>query len=187
MATRARHEILVFCFRRSSPEDTGLRRCAPPPPGSREVIQTALRSSGLSFTQRRGWGWRASLPGPYLLRRFSKPNTTISWRARVAPGNAIKGGPGGKPPAPPAYLPLRVGHPALSRFALTSTYPRLVASDIFTERSRRRCKVAGLSMAANPAGSVRARSTARSIFCGSPPVLCASSFSTSPRPGRSPG
>ena len=178
MATRARHEILV-----------GDVEMLPRRYGSTEVCPSPTRLSAWQFKEKSfdpiccpacclhsGEGGVGGLPSrdPYLLRRFSKPNTTISWRARVAPGNATQGGPGREVPQPRPRIY------CLASYIQPRSRAYRLASDIFTERSRRRCKVAGLSIAANPAGSVRARSTARSIFCGSPPVLCASSFSTSP-------
>src|SRR5437667_12895806 len=39
---------------------------------------------------------------PYLLGRFSTPQTTISWRARVAKRHATRRGLRGEPPAPPS-------------------------------------------------------------------------------------
>src|SRR6266481_4112892 len=56
------------------------------------------------------------VPVPYLLRRFSKPKTIISWRARVATRNATQRGPGRTPPPPssaPAALKLRIRRQAV--------------------------------------------------------------------------
>src|SRR4029450_6611136 len=47
------------------------------------------------FRREEPGGAGATSPGLYLLRRFSKPPTHISWRARGAPRDATRGGPGG--------------------------------------------------------------------------------------------
>src|SRR6266436_2099319 len=60
------------------------------------------RSWGVMFptTTRLRWGWGVPSPDPCLLRRFSKPPTTLSWWARVATRNATQRGPGREPPNP---------------------------------------------------------------------------------------
>jgi hypothetical protein len=82
---------------RESPPSESLKR-----PRSRRDSPWRQNAEGPVCHSHRGEGGVGGLPSPdpYLLRSFSKPNTTISWRARVPPGNAIKGGPGREAPQP---------------------------------------------------------------------------------------
>jgi hypothetical protein len=121
VATLARHEILVFRFGEAPQKIRVYGGVPPPPPGSREVIQTELRDVECDSHSGEGGVGGLPSPGPYLLRRFSKPNTIISWRARVAPGNAIKGGPGREAPQPrPRIYRFASKIPALARVSTAS-------------------------------------------------------------------